>query len=157
MVAAHRFALWLAGAGIATAGAHGSSGWHAAELGHSQQAVWASPQTLVYRDSGSFRSAWTQMYPAAGLRPALPLVDFTKWRVIIVAVGTKPNGGYHLSLERGQTARDSALLTLTLHTPAKGCGVSEELTTPAVAVATPIAPAPFRIIFHERADSAHCN
>ena len=157
MVAAQRFVLWLVGAGIAAAGAHRSASWHATELGHSQQAVWVSPQTLVYRDSGSFRSAWTQMYPVAGMRPALPLVDFTKWRAIVIAVGTKPTGGYHLSLERGQTVRDSALLTVTLHTPAKGCGVTQELTTPAVAVATPITPAPFRVIVHERADSALCN
>lgn len=153
----HRLALWFTGAGIAVAGAHHAADWHAAELGHSQLAIWTAPQTLVYRDSGSFRTAWAQLYPVAGSRPALPAVDFAKWRVIIAAIGTKPTGGYSLTLERGQVVRDSALLTMTIHTPPKNCGVTEELTRPAVAIATPTTPVPFRIILQERADSARCN
>ncbi|MGH7593162.1 MAG: protease complex subunit PrcB family protein [Gemmatimonadales bacterium] len=150
-------ALWLAGAGLAAAGAGAVPRWHAAELGHGQQAVWTMPQILIYRDSASFRSAWGQLFPAAVSRPALPAVDFAKWRVILIAAGTKPTGGYYLTLASGQLVRDSAVVTVTVHTPAPDCGVTEALTSPAVAIAMPIVPAPFRIVFHERADSARCN
>lgn len=153
----NRFALWFAGAGAVVAGVPVAPNWHAAELGHSQMAIWTAPQTLVYRDAGIFRAAWVQLYPVTGSRPALPAVDFGKWRVIIAAVGNKPTGGYFLTLEHGQVVRDSALLTVTVHTPPKNCGVTEELTRPAIAIATPLTPVPFRIIFHERADSARCN
>jgi hypothetical protein len=152
-----RFGLWFAAVGIVAAGARTIPAWHAAELGHSQVAIWTAPQTLVYRDSGSFRAAWVQLFPVAGLRPAMPAIDFGTWRVIIASVGTKPTGGYYLSLERGQVVRDSALLTVIVHTPPRNCGVTEELTQPAIAIATPIAPIPFRIAFHESAGRARCN
>jgi len=142
---------------LATASAVLPGDWRARELGHSEQAAWDMAQTLVYRDSARFRAAWVQLYPIAASRPALPLVDFTKWRVLIIVAGTKPTGGYSLTLESGRTVHDSALITVTLHTPPRGCGVIEQLTTPAVAIATLNSPAPFRIIFHERADSVHCN
>src|ERR1019366_9880764 len=67
--------------------------WHAAELGHSARSNWSMPQTLVYRDSVAFRGAWTQLFPISSLRPALPAIDFTEYRVLIVASGSRPTGG----------------------------------------------------------------
>jgi hypothetical protein len=156
MVATIRVALWFAGAAMAAAGARAGTVWQAVELGHSEMAIWTEPQTRVYRDAGSFRSAWSQLYPVAGLRPVLPAIDFRTRRVIITSVGTKPTGGYRLTLEDGQAMRNSAVLTVTIHTPPRNCAVTQELTMPAIAIATPLSPVRFRIIYHERADSALC-
>jgi hypothetical protein len=146
----------IAGAGLAVTIASGPA-WRARELGHSALSGWDSSQTVVVRSPGAFRAAWLKLYPVAALRPALPLVDFSRWRVMFIAAGAKPTGGYTLSLNGGRLAGDSALIDVALRTPPPGCGVIEQLTTPAVAIATPTAPAAFRIILHERADTARCH
>lgn len=131
--------------------------WRAVELGHGQQSTWATMQNVVVRDTAAFRAAWTQLYPMAASRPALPRIDFRKWRVIVVAAGTRPTGGYRLALASGRVTRDSAFIAVTLYTPPRGCGVIEQLTSPAVAVATPATPAAFRVVVDERPDTVRCN
>ena len=131
--------------------------WHATELGHGTQTAWNTAQAIVIRDTAAFRDAWTRLYPNTSRRPARPAIDFSKYRVFIVTAGAKPTGGFRMALSNAVVARDSALVTVTLFTPPTGCGVTEELTTPAVAIAVPAAPVPFRIIAHERADTVRCN
>jgi hypothetical protein len=137
--------------------AAGTTPWRVRELGHSEIAAWDSSQSVVIRDAVRFRDAWTKLFPVPALRPALPLVDFTKWRVLVVAAGTRPTGGYRVVLDSGRVVRDSATIFVTLRTPAKDCGVAQQLTTPAVAIAIPVHPDPYRVIFHERADTARCH
>lgn len=131
--------------------------WQATELAHSAMSGWSTAQTLVVQDSAAFVRAWEQLYPIASFRPTLPPMDFAKNRVFIVAAGTKPTGGHRLALSGAEVVGDSALISVTLFTPPPGCSVSEALTTPALAIAVPVTPIPFRIIFHERADTVRCN
>jgi hypothetical protein len=131
--------------------------WHAAELGHSARSNWSMPQTLVYRDSVAFRGAWTQLFPISSLRPALPAIDFTEYRVLIVASGSRPTGGYRLALDEGHVVGDTALITITAFSPPAGCGVMQEITAPAVAIAVPSSPAGYRIITRTRPDTVRCN
>ncbi len=131
--------------------------WHASELGHSPRSNWSAPQTLVYRDSAAFRGAWMQLFPAPSLRPALPAIDFAKYRVVIVASGSRPTGGYRLALDEGHVVGDTALIGITAFTPPAGCGVTQELTAPAVAIAVPSSPTGFRITTRARPDTVRCN
>lgn len=131
--------------------------WHAAELGHSARSGWDTAQTMVYRDSAAFRSAWAQLFPIPSMRPALPAIDFEKFRVFIVASGTRSSGGYRLALDEGHVVGDTALISITEFTPPAGCGVTMDLTAPAVAIAAPQSPAGFRIITHVRPDTVRCN
>ena len=135
----------------------GSAAWHASVLGSSTQGSWTTAQTIVIRDNAAFRAAWSQLYPMAARRPALPAVDFERYRVLIVAAGSKPTGGYRLALSNAAMIKDSAVITLTFFTPPSGCGVTQDITTPAIALAMPVAPLPFRINSQERADTVRCN
>ncbi len=146
--AAGRLAL-LCGAAMAT--------WRAAELGRSTSSVWSTPQQLTYHDTPAFRTGWTQLFPDASRRPALPAVDFSKWRVLIVAAGDEPTGGFRLVFDSARAGRDSAWVSVTLIHPPAGCGVIEQITHPAVAIAVPSTPAALRVIHHERADTARCH
>ncbi len=131
--------------------------WRAAELGASARSNWTTAQTLVYQDSAAFRGAWAQLYPVPALRPALPAVDFTKSRVLVVAAGNRPTGGFRVALDEAHVAGDSALITVNLFTPAAGCGVMQEITAPAVAIVAPVLPTAFRIITRTRPDTVRCN
>ncbi len=131
--------------------------WRAAELGHSNQAEWTTPSVTPIGDAATFKAAWVQLYSVQAFRPAVPAVDFHSWRVILVALGSRPSGGYSARLDSARVVNDTAVIVVGVVTPPKGCAVSMELTTPAVAIATPAVPLPYRIVFHERADSARCN
>ena len=131
--------------------------WHAAELGHSAQSSWSEPQTLLVGDSATFRGAWDQLFPIPSMRPALPAVDFARYRVFVVAAGTRPTGGYRLALDEGHVVGDTALIAVNEVTPPAGCSVMQLITTPAVAIAVPNTPIGFRITTHVRPDSARCN
>lgn len=131
--------------------------WHATELGHSPQTGWDAAQTVVIRNAMAFTAAWAQLYPLAARRPARPAIDFSKYRVLIVAAGTKPTGGFRMALSEALVVRDSAQINVTLFTPGEGCSFTEALTSPAIAIAVPLKPAAFRVISHERADTVRCN
>jgi hypothetical protein len=134
-----------------------ATSWRAAELGRSVNSAWSTPQVLRYHDAGAFRSAWAQLFLDAGRRPALPAVDFSKWQVVIVAAGAEPTGGFRLVLDSARATRDSAWISVTLIHPPAGCGVIEQITHPAVAVAVPSTPMAVRVIHLERADTTRCH
>lgn len=134
-----------------------ATSWRAAELGRSVNSAWLTPQVIRYHDTGAFRAAWIQLFPDAARRPALPAVDFSKWRVVIVAAGDEPTGGYRLVFDSATANRDSAWVSVTLIHPPAGCGVIEQITHPAVAIAVPSMPAALRVIHLERADTARCH
>jgi protease stability complex PrcB-like protein len=138
---------------LASIGAPG----HAVKLGVSGQSGWTRAQTTEARDSASLRRGWQQLFPAISSRPALPGIDFTTTRVIFIAAGSRPTGGYRFDLVGSTIRRDSAIVTLTLFTPPAGCGVTQELTAPAMAIALPTLPGPYRIITRERRDTVRCN
>lgn len=147
----------LRGVTLAFAAVLATAPWRAVELGRSQQAAWTEPHVTAYRDSAAFRAGWNQLFPIGSTRPSAPRIDFRKSRVIIVATGTKPTGGYRLSLASARATRDSAFISVTLYTPPRGCGVTEQLTSPALAVATPARPAAFRVTVLARPDTIRCN
>jgi hypothetical protein len=128
----------------------------AVALGDSSQSAWQVPGTSDYRDSTSWHAAWDGMYPIPGFRPALPAIDFSHRHVVIVAAGVQPSGGYRLVLDSSAVRRDTSQVFVTLQTPAPGCGVTQELTAPALAIGLPARPAPFRIITHQRTGTTRC-
>ncbi|MGH7582875.1 MAG: protease complex subunit PrcB family protein [Gemmatimonadales bacterium] len=139
----------------------GSSGlippWGATEIGFSVQSTWTTRRTLTITDRATFRQRWSDLFAASAARPPLPVVPFATDRVIMIAAGTRPTGGYSLRLDSARVVRDSALIWLSLRTPPPGCGVTQELTAPAVAIALPRVPSAFRIITRERPDTARCD
>ncbi len=134
-----------------------SLAWSASELGHSTQSAWNTPRTIVVDDSAAFRLAWNGLYSEESPRPALPVVDFKQYHVFVIASGYKPTGGYRMALSGAHVVHDTALITVTLYTPPAGCGVTQQITTPAIAIAVPVKPALYRIISTERPDTVRCN
>ena len=140
-----------------SSGAAPQSDWRVRELGHSWQGGSDTPQTVVIRDSATFHAAWLRLFPPATRPPEMPQIDFRIERVFLVASGTRPTGGFRVALSDAAALRDSAIIGVTLFTPAAGCAVTEALTSPAVVLAVPVAPVPFRVTSHERPDTVRCN
>jgi PrcB C-terminal len=131
--------------------------WGAIQLATSVRSGWTDPATVVITDSAGLRSGWARLFEGTSLRPPPPRIAFAKDRVVIVAAGTRPTGGFTLRFDSAAVVRDSALIWVTLHTPPPGCGVTQELTAPAVAIAMPREPAPLRVVTRERPDSVQCD
>ena len=130
--------------------------WRARELGHAGQSTWTVAGTTEIRNERSLDTAFSRLYPLAPSRPALPAIDFRHSRVLVIAIGTRPSGGYSARLDSARVVHDTAVINVGVVLPPKGCGVTTELTTPAVAIATPLTPAPYRIVLRERANTAQC-
>jgi len=131
-------------------------GWSAVELGSSVRSAWTSPRQIIYSDSAAFRRGWSDLFSTASMRPALPVINFNALRVLVVAAGSKPSGGYTIRLDSARATRDSALIYVSLRTPPPGCGVTQEITSPAVAIAVPNVPKRLHVITRERPDSVRC-
>ena len=138
-------------------GSSGPAPWRATELGFSTRSAWTAPGTMIIADAATFRRRWNELFAETTGRPPLPGVRFAADRVIMVAAGTRPSGGYSLRFDSAGVVRDSALIWLSLRTPPPGCGVTQELTAPAVAIMLPRAPAPLRVITRERPDTTRCD
>ncbi len=64
---------------------------------------YSQPQRFVVRDSASMAMVWETIYQHVSPRPDMPLVDFTRNMILVVALGASPTTGWDILL-------DSALL-----------------------------------------------
>ncbi|MEO6222517.1 MAG: hypothetical protein ABIP90_04650, partial [Vicinamibacterales bacterium] len=53
-----------------------------------------TPERLVIRNLAAWGAAWAQIHARQVPAPPLPTIDFSTRTVIVVAMGTRPTGGY---------------------------------------------------------------
>jgi hypothetical protein len=87
------------------------------------------PLSEVVRDEPTWWSLWTRIYRGANPRAA-PEVDFSRDMLIAVATGTRPSGGFGVTV-RSVVVRDDALEVEVLETcPPPDAMVTMALTQP---------------------------
>ena len=97
--------------------------------------VFVSETMLVVRDQQSWQSLWSQMTANQFPAPQLPAVDFTKDMVLVAAAGTRPSGGYSISITDAVESSGSVTVNVTITSPGSNCAVPTVVTSP-VDVAT---------------------
>ena len=106
-------------------------------VAHAYSSGFDRPVRAVIRDQESWRAAWTTLY--IGMSPVVvpPTIDFSRSTVILVALGSRPSGGYDITISR--VARDARVLYLqvTSTSPGDRCFVSAALTQPVDIVVVP--------------------
>ena len=148
------FALLAACGGIVTT----SSGGRPSEvqdapvrvLGQFQQAEWSEPDTVEIGNADAWRDAWARLQGGVTPLPPAPAVDFVAERVLIVAAGMRPSGGFAYTFDRSATTSDAVEVGLTLVSPGPRCSVAQMLTSPAIALAVPRVPAGLRLTVASR-------
>ena len=88
------------------------------------------PATVVIRDPEQWRAAWATIVATHSPKPDLPLVDFTKEMVIVVALGTKPSGGYSAEVLRVVRGAYGIDVDYAARSPSDRCFVTGALTQP---------------------------
>jgi hypothetical protein len=109
-------------------------------LGQFQQAEWSEPDTIEIGNADAWRDAWARLQGGVTPLPAAPTVDFATERVILVAAGTRPSGGFAYSFDRSRTTTEAVEVGLTLVSSGARCSVAQMLTAPAIALAIPRVP-----------------
>lgn len=112
-----------------------------------QQSGWDAPATLVIEDSATFAAAWATAHAGMTPVPSMPQVNFDRDRVIVVAAGMRPSGGYTIHA----ASPSLGAIDVVVQRPGPGCAATAQITQPAIVLAVPRAPQPPRVVVNERA------
>ncbi len=119
-------------------------------LGESQQSSWEEAMDVVVTNATSWEAAWSHLHDGVSPPPSLPPVDFVTQRVLIVAAGMRPSGGFSLAMTDHVVSADTIHVDIAIGAPGAGCGVTAALTAPTLVLAIPIAPGPVVVRRTER-------
>jgi len=118
-------------------------------LGYSLTAGFADSVRAVVSDTLTWASVWKQF---GGANP-LPQIDFAQNRVLLVALGTRPTGGYGIRVDSLAYLGGTVVHVSTI-APGPTCPTTQGLTSPAELVRVPQLPEP--IVFQDHAVVTDC-
>ena len=94
-----------------------------------------TPVQAIVADSQTWAATWVQTYGNLPPHP-LPAIDFTAYRVIAVALGTEPSGGYAIQVDSAVTS-GGTVVYLSTFAPGPTCLTTGAMTSPAELVRMP--------------------
>jgi hypothetical protein len=113
------------------------------------------PARLVVRDAVTWRAVWNQIYLRQSPVPPLPVVDFSRDMIVVVALGSHSTGGYSILLGgASESANNGVSVIVDSSSPGSNCVVTEAFTQP-----VDIARVPLRdgsVSFVERSHVSNC-
>lgn len=87
-------------------------------------------QYALISNAEQLLSFWNQAYGSQLTIPSLPDVDFRRETIVAAFVGTKPSGGYGLTVERVTLEGNDVYLDLTETSPPADAMTTQALTSP---------------------------
>ena len=113
------------------------------------------PVRSVVRDEQSWLEFWGVL--TAVLRPApdAPAVDFTRDMVLVAAMGSRPTGGYVISIEGAYTSDGALYVDVLERSPGVGCLSAQVMTFPVTAVRVRVHAGSVRFVTRE--ESGPCD
>lgn len=108
-------------------------------------------QDRVIRDSNAWQSLWTEAFRQQQPVPQTPAVDFSRDMVLLVAIGSRPSGGYAVSIDSVVQYQGGLVVEATERMPGRSCITTAVLTSPAVGIRVPIATGEIRFRRQQRA------
>jgi hypothetical protein len=92
----------------------------------SQQCKGCEPQTIVLRDGDAWKALWT----STGRAGDAPYINFSRFMVVGIMLGTKPTSGYGIKIVSVVPANDHVVVHYRTQAPAKGAAVVNTPTSP---------------------------
>jgi hypothetical protein len=121
---------------------------------HLQYSGIVSRQRTVIRDSEDWLAMWAKMVGPEAPKPPVPDVDFSKYMIVLAAMGQKPTGGYSVAIDGVYQSKSYLYASVTETSPGRNCVVTQALTTPVDAVLVPLSDSP--IVFVEETAVDNC-
>jgi len=89
-----------------------------------------SPARVVVRDAATWQAIWAQTFKGGSV-PTIPVVDFSREMLVVVALGSHSSGGYGILIDGASEAgSDNVSVAVRSISPGVGCGVTEAFTQP---------------------------
>lgn len=122
---------------------------------HTLVSAISEPRRDVIRDAAAWARFWDEFQGNVIPTSPPPAVDFTQRMVLVAATGTRPTGGYAISIE-GVYAGNGVVVARALErAPHTDCIVTTALTAPATAVSVPRVEGEVR--FHDASEIVRCS
>ena len=132
--------------------AWGSTG--AAHIAKGYSSGLRSAERTLIEDEAAWEAAWARVYANVLPQPSLPVIDFNRYSVILVALGERNTGGYAIEVTRLASTSDYLYAGITSTSPGSRCSTSQALTQPFDIVRIPRAHPP--LVFAERSVEHEC-
>jgi hypothetical protein len=97
----------------------------------------------VVRDEAAWTRAWSEIHSRSGSVPPVPAVDFARDMLILVALGTRPTGGFSVKVRGIEASGERIEVEVLESCPPPDAMVTAALTQPVEVVrvaAQPLAP-----------------
>jgi hypothetical protein len=91
----------------------------------------------VVRTEAQWQALWTLVVRGHQPVPAVPAVDFSREMVVVAAMGSRPTGGYSITVDSVTAGADAIHAYVTERSPGRGCLTTQAFTAPVDAVAIP--------------------
>ena len=126
----------------------------AAEIAHQYNSGFTKPARTRIDNQTELDAAWATLNANSGPRPSAPATDFSRYTVIVAALGQRNSGGYDIHVSRLATSGGYLYVEITSSAPGQKCGTTAALTQPVhiVRVAKPHGP----LAFVERSTVTEC-
>ena len=85
---------------------------------------------IVIRDAKAWREVWERIHKPFSPEPPLPKVDFSRELVVVVALGTRPTGGYGIIVDRAYQRDDRLEIIVRKQSPGQTCFTTQSITQP---------------------------
>jgi len=112
-----------------------------------------SVQTVVTNDA-DWRAIWSTYTVNLGTPPQLPAIDFSRYQVVVAALGQRSSGGYDISISRIASSNDYLFVEITARSPGPRCGTTAALSQPVDMVRIPRQHPP--VMFVEKSAETSC-
>jgi hypothetical protein len=89
-----------------------------------------SPERAIIRNVAEWGAAWARIHARQSPQPSLPAIDFSTRGVILVAMGTRPTGGFGILLKGASRSGNVVTVSFETTSPGSRCGVTLSETSP---------------------------
>jgi hypothetical protein len=100
---------------------------------YSAQQAWSgfhTPTRLLITSPGEWATVWATLHENVTPQPALPVIDFGSNVLLLAAMGTRPTGGYSVTIEEVRAYEGIFYVTVRERSPGRSCGTYDAITQP---------------------------
>jgi hypothetical protein len=90
----------------------------------------SEPTARVVQDRATFRRLWDETQSTRTPTPEPPEIDFARESLVVVALGTRPSGGYRIRIEKIQERAGAVEVTVGKYAPGQNCLSTQAITKP---------------------------
>jgi len=87
-------------------------------------------KSLLINNAVEWQEVWEQIHAGVSERPPLPSVDFKRHSLIVISLGSRPSGGFAVSMDFESMGKSKGRVVVTELTPSSDCIVIAQRTYP---------------------------